>query len=140
MSQNSEEADSDPSFNGGKGEGAGAVTPMAPHMAKTQRASSGARVSFDLSELREILNLYGRKVAEGEWRDYAMDFNLERAVFAVYRRAAENPIYRIEKEPALARKQGAFSVVSAHGLVLRRGQELKRVLAVLEKKPKLVAW
>ena len=95
-------------------------------------------VTFDRQELREILNLYGRKVAEGEWRDYAIDFTREKAVFSIFRRASESPLYRIEKNPKLARKQGAFSVSTTAGLVLKRGQELKRVIEVLDKKLKLV--
>lgn len=101
-------------------------------------APAPAIVSFDRFELREILNLYGRKVAEGEWRDYAIDFSPRKAVFVVFRRSYENPLYRIEKDPALARRQGAYSVVAAGGLILRRGQDLKRVLGVLEKRPRLV--
>jgi hypothetical protein len=88
--------------------------------------------------LRQILDLYGRKVAGGEWRDYAIDLFKDRAVFSVFRRAAEMPIYRIEKNPKLARKQGAYSVISATGLIMRRGQELDRVLRVLDKKLALV--
>ena len=98
-----------------------------------------ARVTFNRLELNRILNLYGRMVADGEWRDYAIDFLKDRAVFSVFRRSAEVPIYRIEKNPKLARKQGAYSVVSATGLILRRGQELDRVLRVLDKGPSLVA-
>lgn len=89
---------------------------------------------FDRLELTAILNLYGRMVAGGEWRDYAMDFLKDKAVFSVYRRTSEYPLYRIEKTPKLARKQGAYSVVTVTGLVLKRGPDLKRVLAVLERK------
>lgn len=96
------------------------------------------QVSFDRRELQLILNLYGRRVAEGEWRDYAIGFSPLKAVFAVFRRASETPLYTIEKNPALARRQGAYSVVSADGFVLKRGHELDRVLAVLDKKIKLV--
>ena len=96
-------------------------------------------VSFDRGELREILGLYGRKVAEGEWRDYAIDFSAQKAVFAVFRRSSEIPLYRIEKDPAPGRRQGAFSVIAAGGLVMRRGHDLKRVIGVLEKKLRLVA-
>jgi hypothetical protein len=78
-----------------------------------------ARVTFNRLELHRILNLYGRMVADGEWRDYAIDFLKDRAVFSVYRRASEVPIYRIEKDPRLARKQGMYSVISATGLILR---------------------
>jgi hypothetical protein len=96
-------------------------------------------VTFDRLELREILNLYGRKVAEGEWRDYAIDFTAQEAVFSVFRRACEYPLYRILKNPRLARKQGAFSVVAATGLVMKRGHELKNVIRVLDKKLTLVS-
>jgi hypothetical protein len=95
-------------------------------------------VAFNKDELREILNLYGRKVAEGEWRDYAIDFNVNRAVFSIFRRASEMPLYRIEKDPKLARRQGTYSVVAATGLILKRGQELARVIAVLDRRVKLV--
>ena len=95
-------------------------------------------VSFERRELQLILNLYGRRVAEGEWRDYAIDFSPGKAVFSIFRRASETPLYTIEKDPALARKQGAYSVVAANGLILKRGHDLERVLAVLEKKLRLV--
>src|ERR1700742_5312557 len=97
------------------------------------------QVTFDRRELNRIFSLYGRMVAAGEWRDYAIDFLKDRAVFSVFRRSAEVPIYRIEKNPKLARKQGAYSVVSATGLIMRRGHELGRVLRVLDKGPSLVA-
>jgi hypothetical protein len=96
------------------------------------------RVTFNRFELNRILNLYGRMVADGEWRDYAIDFLRDRAVFSVFRRASEVPIYRIEKDPRLARKQGIYSVISASGLILRRGHELDRVLLVIDRKPALV--
>ena len=91
------------------------------------------QVTFDRRELDRILDLYGRMVAAGEWRDYAIDFLKEKAVFSVFRRSLDVPLYRIEKSPKLARKQGAYSVVSQTGLILKRGHELPRVLAVLEK-------
>lgn len=100
--------------------------------------SSEPIVSFDRKELRILLNLYGGKVAEGEWKDYALDFTASKAVFSVFRRSCEAPLYRIEKTPALARRQGAFAVVAVTGLVLRRGQDLARVVAVLERKLTLV--
>ena len=103
--------------------------------ARTAVASSTPnRVTFNRLELNRILNLYGRMVAEGEWRDYAMDFLKDRAVFSVFRRASEVPIYRIEKDPRLARKQGMYSVITATGLILRRGHELERVLLVIDRK------
>lgn len=95
-------------------------------------------VSFDRHELRTILNLYGRKVAEGEWRDYAIDFLPEKAVFSIHRRTSEVPLYKIEKDPKLARKQGAYSVIATGGLILKRGHELERVIEVLDRKTKLV--
>ena len=97
-----------------------------------------SRVTFNRFELNRILNLYGRMVADGEWRDYAIDFLKDRAVFSVFRRAAEVPIYRIEKDPRLARKQGMYSVISATGLILRRGHELDRVLLAIDRKLALV--
>jgi Protein of unknown function (DUF2794) len=101
-------------------------------------AANPAQIAFDRHELRAIFDLYGRMVAEGEWRDYAMDFLKDRAVFSVFRRSNEYPIYRIEKNPRLARRQGAYAVIAATGLVLKRGHELARVLRVLDKPLKLV--
>jgi hypothetical protein len=92
-----------------------------------------ACVTFDRRELDRILHLYGRMVALGEWRDYAIDFMKERAVFSIFRRSTEVPIYRIEKDPRLARKQGAYTVVTQTGLILKRGHDLARVIAVLDK-------
>ena len=89
-------------------------------------------VFFERRELDRILKLYGRKVAAGEWRDYAIDFLKDRAVFSVFRRTSEVPLYRIEKNPKLARRQGAFSVISATGLIVRRGHELDRVLRAID--------
>jgi hypothetical protein len=98
-----------------------------------------ARVTFDRCELNRIFGLYGRKVAEGEWRDYAIDFLRDRAVFSVFRRSSEVPIYRIEKSPRLARRQGVYSVISATGLIVRRGHELDRVLRAIDRSLSLVA-
>ena len=111
------------------------------HRAAARHIAPGAppnRVTFNRLELNRILNLYGRMVADGEWRDYAIDFLRDRAVFSVFRRASEVPIYRIEKDPRLARKQGIYSVISATGLILRRGHELDRVLLVIDRKLALV--
>lgn len=95
-------------------------------------------VTFDRRELDQILRIYGRMVAANEWRDYAIDHLADRAVFSVFRRTSETPLYQIIKDPQLARKQGAWSVVSATGLILKRGQELARVLGVFDKTLKLV--
>jgi len=97
------------------------------------------QVSFDRHELRAILDLYGRKVAEGEWRDYAVDFTRDRAVFSIFRRSSEVPLYRVEKDPRLARRQGAYSVVAGTGLILKRGHDLRHVLRVLDKPLKVVS-
>jgi hypothetical protein len=94
---------------------------------------------FDRGELRRIFDLYGRKVAAGEWRDYAIDFMKDRAVFSVFRRSCEVPLYRIEKNPRLARRQGMYSVISSTGLIMRRGQELDGVLRVIDRSLSLVA-
>ena len=119
--------DTEPSqFQGGELRG---TVPFAPRN----------QVTFDRSELDRILDLYGRMVAAGEWRDYAIDFLKDRAVFSVFRRASEMPIYRIEKNPRLARRQGAYSVVSITGLILKRGHELDRVLRVLDLPLRVVA-
>ena len=95
-------------------------------------------VSFERRELQLILNVYGRRVAEGEWRDYAIDFSASRAVFSIFRRTSETPLFTIEKTPANARRQGAYCVVAADGRVLKRGHDLERVLVVFEKKLRLV--
>lgn len=88
--------------------------------------------AFDRAELSAILAVYGRKVAAGEWRDYAIDLGADTASFSVFRRASECPLYRIEKTPKDTRKQGAYKVVAASGLILKRGRDLARVLGVLE--------
>jgi hypothetical protein len=92
-----------------------------------------AGVFFERRELERLLRLYGRMVAAGEWRDYGMDSLSEVAVFSVFRRTAEAPLYRVEKRPALARKQGAWAVVGHGGHVLRRGHELEQVLRFFDK-------
>ena len=103
-----------------------------------QNPHQASVVSFDRHELRPILNVYGRKVAAGEWRDYAIDFTPAKAVFSVFRRTSEIPLFRIEKDPKLARKQGAYCVIASGGLILKRGHELARVVEVLDRKVKLV--
>ena len=91
------------------------------------------QVSFDRRELGVILGLYGRMVAAGEWRDYGIAALREVAVFAIFRRTAEVPLYRIEKRPKLRGRQGLYAVIGAEGQVLRRGHDLAAVLRVLEK-------
>ena len=95
-------------------------------------------VAFHRTELSDILSLYGRMVAAGEWRDYGISSLQHVAIFSVFRRTAEQPLYRIEKDPSRARKQGAFAIISAAGLVLKRGHELETVLRYFDKAPRLV--
>jgi hypothetical protein len=111
----------------------GGEAPSAPPLAPA------SRVTFSRRELDRIFKLYGRKVAAGEWRDYAIDFLKDRAVFSVFRRTSEVPIYRIEKNPRLERRQGAYSVISATGLIVRRGHELDRVLRSIDRSLRVVA-
>lgn len=116
------------------GDDSSIVVPL--HEARRERDE--LPVTFHRRELDLILRVYGRMVAAGEWRDYAIDHMKDRAVFSVYRRTSEVPLYQIHKAPALARRQGAFSVVAASGMILKRGHELARVLAVFDEKPRLV--
>ncbi|ESY17942.1 MULTISPECIES: DUF2794 domain-containing protein [unclassified Mesorhizobium] len=106
------------------------------HEARRERLDQPVR--FDRRELDEILRLYGRMVAANEWRDYAIDHLSDRAVFSVFRRASEVPLFQIVKDPKLARRQGAFAVIAAGGRILKRGQELGRVLNVFDAKLKIV--
>ncbi|MCA8882420.1 MAG: DUF2794 domain-containing protein [Rhodobacteraceae bacterium] len=92
------------------------------------------QVAFQRAELSLILTLYGRMVAAGEWRDYGISCLRDHAVFSVFRRTAENPLYRIEKHPRLRSKQGMYAVVGMDGQILKRGHDLKAVLRVLERK------
>lgn len=103
-----------------------------------RRERSDMPVSFDRRELDQILRVYSRMVAANEWRDYAIDQLRDRAVFSVFRRASETPLFQIIKNPSMARKQGAYSVVAATGLILKRGHELARVLSVFDRKLRLV--
>ncbi|MHC9236018.1 DUF2794 domain-containing protein [Pseudooceanicola sp. 502str34] len=92
------------------------------------------QVAFHRTELNVILSLYGRMVAAGEWRDYGISSLRDVAIFSVFRRTAEHPLYRIEKRPALRNKQGQYSVISMDGQILKRGHDLRTVLRVLERK------
>ena len=98
------------------------------------RGMAPVQVAFDRRELSVILSLYGRMVSAGEWRDYGISCLREMAVFSVFRRTAENPLYRIEKRPWLRGRQGQYSVVAMDGQILKRGPDLKSVLRVLERK------
>jgi hypothetical protein len=116
----------------------GEIEPSARRGGEPRASAPASEVTFSRRELDRIFNLYGRMVAAGEWRDYAIDFLKDRAVFSVFRRTSEMPIYRIEKNPWLGRRQGAYSVISATGHILRRGQELERVLRALDRSIHLV--
>ena len=105
---------------------------MSGTLSPSARAQS--RVHFDRRELDRLLQLYGFFVARGDWKDYVIDDLPDRAVFSVFRRAAEAPLYRIEKQPRLARRQGAWCVVGMNGQVLKRGHELDQVLRLFDSK------
>ena len=100
-----------------------------PSYAQPHRAS----VFFERRELVRLLSLYGRMVSAGEWRDYAIDGLAESAVFSVYKRASEAPLYRIEKRPGLASRQGAWAVLGQGGMILKRGHELEQVLRFFDR-------
>lgn len=116
------------------------TNPPANDLSKPDRPKPAGRkgepaiVSFHRTELGPILTVYGRMVAAGEWRDYAIDHLREAAVFSIFRRSAEAPLFRIEKRPKLRDKQGAYAVLSTEGRVLKRGHDLRAVLKVFEKK------
>ncbi len=107
-------------------------------VARTDNGSGGgftqAQVRFDRHELFQILTVYGRMVAAGEWRDYALDFLDDVAVFSIFRRTSENPLYTVQKNPRLRMKQGQYSVIDAAGHILKRGHELALVLRVFDRK------
>lgn len=116
------------------GEGSSILVPFQ----EVRRRRLEIPVAFDRRELDQILRIYGRMVAAGEWRDYAIDHLSDRAVFSVFRRTSEVPLFQIAKMPKLARKQGAFAVIAAGGVILKRGHELAGVLGVFDKTLKLV--
>lgn len=107
-------------------------------LSDVRRAKTPRPVGFERRELETILRLYGRMVAANEWRDYAIDHTPDFAAFSVYRRASESPLFQIFKNPSLARKQGAWSVVASGGQILKRGHELANVLTVFDKKLRLI--
>ena len=103
------------------------------------KKSTENQVTFNRRELDAILRVYGFMVAAGEWRDYAIDHMKDKAVFSIFRRASEMPMFYVEKDPSLARKQGMYKIVAASGHILKRGHELKQVLKTLEKPLKIVS-
>ncbi len=106
------------------------------HLQKPQKHEE--LVSFNRRDIDALMQFYSKRVGTGEWRDYAMDMLKDRAVFSVFKRASEVPVYTVHKTPKLAKKQGEWSLLNANGLILKRGKDLKLVLSVLDKKPKLV--
>lgn len=109
-----------------------------PNQPQTNAKKDHERVSFDRFDIDTLMQCYSKRVGTGEWRDYAIDMLKDRAVFSIFKRASEVPLYTIEKQPKLQKRQGQWCVINANGLVLKRGHELKQVLRVLDKKPKLV--
>lgn len=105
-----------------------------PPVTDPQQPPPARRLFFERRELDLILSIYGRGVAAGDWRDYAMDGLSDRAIFSIFRRTSEAPLYQIEKRPDLARKQGQWSLLSGHGLVLKRGHDLETVLRFFDRK------
>jgi hypothetical protein len=95
---------------------------------------AGAQVGFERAELTRILDLYGRMVSAGNWRDYAMDLGRDAAIFSAFRRTAERPEFRIEKRPALRNRQGMWALIGEAGVVLKRGHDLAAVLAPVERR------
>jgi hypothetical protein len=106
--------------------------------ARREAQKSTAPISFDRTELNKILEVYGRRVADGEWRDYAIDHLRESAVFSIFRRSSEVPLYRIVKQPRLARRQGAYALIAATGAILKRGHDLQNVLRAIDRPVRLV--
>jgi hypothetical protein len=116
----------------------GVVVANEPRAAPRPMPRPPLTVRFNRRELQAILSVYGRQVAGGEWRDYAIDFLKDRAVFSIYRHHSERPLYVVEKNPRLRERQGQFMVMGQDGRVLKRGHELDAVLRVLEPKLQLV--
>lgn len=102
-----------------------------------KEARDSLPVTFHRLELNQILRIYGRMVGDGEWRDYAIDFQKDKAVFSVFKRSGDLPLYQIEKNPKLAAKQGAFSIVNTQGKILKRGHELVQLLKFFDKVQRL---
>lgn len=112
---------------------------MVSNIVSLNQASGSAKgrapsqIAFNRQELALILAVYGQMVSNGDWKDYALDFLRDKAVFSIYRKATEHALYRVEKVPALRNKQGQFAVIAPGGLILKRGHDLKAVLRIFDK-------
>ena len=111
-----------------------AQSPAARTVHPGGQAHAVAQVRFDRGELGRILTIYGRMVAAGEWRDYAIDFKEDVAAFSIFRRTSEMSLYRVEKRPKLRERQGMYAVIDAAGHILKRGHDLAQVLRVFDRK------
>jgi hypothetical protein len=120
------------------GSGRSQDTAVVVHLNEYRQSRDPAPVTFHRRELDAILRIYGRMVGEGEWKDYAIDHLKDRAVFSIFKRSGEMPLFRVEKNPKLANKQGAYSVLNTDGRILKRGHELPQVLKVFDKALKLI--
>ena len=127
-----------PDLRRGESRSAESSSSVVVDLKEYKQSKDPAPVTFHRRELDAILWIYGRMVGEGEWRDYAIDHLKDRAVFSVFKRSGEMPLFRIEKNPKLTSKQGAYSVINTHGVILKRGHELPQVLKVFNKALKLV--
>jgi len=105
-----------------------------PTRSTSSQQRPASQIAFNRKELGQILSVYGRMVSAGHWKDYAIDMLADQAIFSIYRRASETPLYQVIKRPALRQRQGQFSVVAPGGLILKRGHELQNVLKVFDKK------
>lgn len=109
------------------------IIPLPPRITSSQKRPN-SQTSFDRKELGQILSVYGRMVSAGHWKDYAIDMLADQAIFSIYRKASESPLYQVIKRPVLRNKQGQFSVVAHGGLIMKRGHELQNVLKVFDGK------
>jgi hypothetical protein len=109
-------------------------TTIIPFSTSHQGKSQSVNIFFERKEFEAILNIYGKMVASGHWKDYAISGSEDEAIFAVFQKASERPIYRITKTPALKNKQGAYAIMDSQGQILKRGQELRQVLKHFDKK------
>lgn len=114
------------------------IIELRPHRVHSNPTKAAQTVSFDRYEINILMSVYGRQVAQGRWRDYALDFLKDRAVFSIYKHTSEMATFRIEKNPKLARKQGMYRILSQSGQTLKRGSDLKTVMRTLDKQIRLL--